>query len=53
MAYFYIEIEDGAPVSFQVTAEFMGPIVKCYTPIVDYSLCKVNSSESLEITVEN
>lgn len=53
MAYFYIEIEDGAPVSFQVTSEFMGPIVRCFTPIIDYSLIKVNSSESLEIVVEN
>jgi hypothetical protein len=53
MAYFYIEIEDGAPVSFQVTSDFMGPIVRCLTPIVDYNLVKVNSNESMEITIEN
>lgn len=53
MAYFYIEIEDGAPVSFEVRCEFMGPIVRCLTPIIDYSLVKVNSQESMTITVEN
>ena len=31
----------------------MGPIVRSFTPIIDYSLIKVNSSESLEIVVEN
>ena len=45
MAYFFIEIEDGAPVSFQVVADFMGPIVNCEQPIVDFGLVKVNSSE--------
>ena len=30
MAYFYIEIEDGAPISFQVVAEFTGPLVRCH-----------------------
>jgi|TARA_B110000285_G_C15138223_1_gene628711 hypothetical protein len=43
MAYFYIEIEDGAPISFQVVSNFMGPIVKCYQPIIDYGLVKVNT----------
>lgn len=43
MAYFYIEIEDGAPVSFQVQASFMGPIVKCHNPNIDFGLIKVNS----------
>ena len=44
MAYFFIEIEDGAPVSFQVVANFMGPIVSCSNPVVDFGLVKVNSS---------
>ena len=53
MAYFYIEIEDGAPVSFQVVANFMGSIVRCYQPIVDYGLVKVNTTEDFEIEIEN
>jgi hypothetical protein len=53
MAFFYIEIEDGAPCSFQAVCEFMGPIVKCYDPIIDFGLVKVNTSETFEITVEN
>lgn len=43
MAYFYIDIEDGAPISFQVVSNFMGPIVKCLQPIVDFGLVKVNT----------
>lgn len=53
MAYFYIEIEDGAPISFQVKANFMGPIIKCHNPVVDYGLVKVNTMESYEICIEN
>ena len=49
MAYFYIEIEDGAPVSFQVVAEFTGPLIQINAPIVDYGLIKVNSREYFEL----
>lgn len=31
----------------------MGPIVKCYNPVVDYGLIKVNTSTNFEIEVEN
>jgi len=31
----------------------MGPIVKCYNPIVDYGLVKVNSQTDFEIEIEN
>lgn len=53
MAYFYIEIEDGAPISFQVVADFSGPLVRCHQPIVDFGLVKVNSQEFYEIEIEN
>lgn len=53
MAYFYIEIEDGAPVSFQVVCNFIGPFVKCYQPLVDYGLVKVNTQEDFEVEIEN
>ena len=52
-AFFYIEIEDGAPVSFLVVADFIGPFVKCHHPIVDYGLVKVNSTEDFEVEIEN
>jgi hypothetical protein len=51
MAFFYIEIEDGAPVSFQVNATFMGPIIKFHNPIIDLGLVKVNSHETVEVTI--
>lgn len=53
MAYFYVEIEDGAPISFQVNADFRGPIVKFHNPVIDFGLIKVNTTESTSITVEN
>ena len=53
MAYFYIEIEDGAPISFQVVSNFIGPIVSCNTPIVDYGLIKVNTSTDFKIEIRN
>lgn len=53
MAFFYIEIEDGAPFSFQVVCNFMGPLVKCLNPIVDYGLVKVNTFTDYEIEIEN
>jgi hypothetical protein len=53
MAYFYIEIEDGAPISFQVVADFTGPLIQCHAPIVDFGLVKVNSREYFELEIEN
>lgn len=49
MAYFYIEIEDGAPISFQVRADFRGPIIKMHNPVIDFGLVKVNTSERVEV----
>ena len=43
LAYFYIEIEDGPPVSFSCQAEFRGPIVNLVEPVVDLGLAKVNT----------
>lgn len=42
-AFFYVEIEDGEPVSFQAIANFRGPIVKVIEPVVDLGLIKVNT----------
>lgn len=53
MAYFFIEIEDGAPVTFQVVCNFRGPIVQCHQPLVDYGLVKVNTQELYEMEIEN
>lgn len=53
VAYFYIEIEDGAPISFQVQCEFIGPIIKCHQPIIDFGLVKVNSHQLHDIQIEN
>jgi hypothetical protein len=43
MAYFYIEIEDGPPVSFQVQADFMGPNLSLSEACLDVGLSKVNT----------
>ncbi len=53
MAYFFIEIEDGPPVSFQLMASFRGPIVKLLEPIVDYGLIKINTEQKYRINLEN
>lgn len=42
-AYFYIEIEDGSPVTFSCQADFRGPILNLVEPIVDFGLTKVNT----------
>ena len=45
LAYFYIEIEDGPPVSFSCQADFRGPIVNLVEPVVDLGLAKVNTKQ--------
>ena len=32
---------------------FVGPIIKCSTPIIDYGLVKVNTKENFEIQIKN
>jgi hypothetical protein len=44
MAYFFVEVQDGAPLSFQCRASFRGPIIKVIEPVIDYGLVKVNTS---------
>jgi hypothetical protein len=53
MAFFYIQIQDGPPVTFQVECNFIGPFVKCYQPCIDYGLVKVNGQYEAEIEIEN
>ena len=45
IACFYIEIEDGPPVSFSVQADFRGPIVELLEPVVNLELAKVNTQQ--------
>jgi hypothetical protein len=52
-AYFFIEIEDGEPLSFQCMATFRGPIVKLTEPVCDYQLVKINTEQEYKITLEN
>ena len=42
-AYFYVDIADGAPISFQVQGTFRGPLVRIIEPIADFGLVKVNT----------
>jgi hypothetical protein len=53
LAYFYIEIEDGPPVSFSCQADFRGPIVSLLEPVVDLGLAKVNTQQTFTLTIEN
>jgi hypothetical protein len=53
LAYFYIEIEDGPPVSFSCQADFRGPIVNLVEPVVDLGLAKVNTKQQFTLTIEN
>lgn len=52
-AFFYIEIEDGPPVSFQVQADFRGPIVTVNEAVIDCGLSKVNTDQDQVITLKN
>jgi len=42
-AFFYVEIADGAPISFQVKGSFRGPIIRIIEPVIDFGLVKVNT----------
>ena len=53
LAYFYVEIEDGPPVSFSVQADFRGPIMRLKDPVVDLGLTKVNTQKTFSVTLEN
>lgn len=53
LAYFYIEVQDGAPISFQCRATFRGPIMKVLNPIVDFGLVKVKTKKNYSVTIEN
>lgn len=46
LAYFYIEIEDGPPVSFSCQATFRGPILNLVEPVIDLGLSKVNTTKT-------
>ena len=52
-AYFFVEIEDGEPLSFQVSAKFRGPLVKLIEPVCDFQLLKINTEREYKITLEN
>jgi len=52
-AYFYLDIEDGAPVSFSCTADFRGPLVTIEDPIIDFGLAKVNTKKNHTICLKN
>lgn len=53
IACFYIEIEDGPPVSFSVQADFRGPIVELLEPVINLELAKVNTSQQKTLTLFN
>jgi len=52
-AFFYVEIEDGPPISFSCEATFRGPIVRLVEPVVDFGLVKVNSTQKFRVNLEN
>ena len=53
LACFYIEIEDGPPVSFSVQADFRGPIVELLEPVVNLELAEVNTQQKRTMTLVN
>lgn len=53
LVYFFIEVEDGSPLSFQCRATFKGPILKLVEPVLDYGLVKVNTQQKFRINIEN
>jgi hypothetical protein len=53
ISYFFIEIEDGAPISFSCQANFRGPIIALSEPVIDVGLAKVNTQKHFSINLEN
>lgn len=53
MAYFYIEIEDGSPISFSCQATFRGPLLNLVEPVIDLGLTKVNTTRTFQLTLQN
>lgn len=53
LAFFYIEIEDGPPISFQCQADFVGPILETRDPVINIELAKVNSTNTQTVTLTN
>jgi hypothetical protein len=53
ISYFFIEIEDGAPISFSCQADFRGPILALSEPVIDVGLAKVNTKKHFSINLEN
>jgi len=53
LAYFYVEIEDGPPISFQCQADFRGPILETRDPVIKLGLAKVNTKKSHQIVLKN
>jgi hypothetical protein len=53
LAFFYVEIADGAPISFSVQGTFRGPIVRVIEPVIDFGLVKVNTLQKFRMTIEN
>lgn len=52
-AYFYIEIEDGPPATFQCQANFRGPIVVMDNPVIDFGLTKIYTKQKYSLTLTN
>lgn len=46
LAYYYVEIEDGPPISFQCQADFCGPSLESRDPVINIGLSKVNTKKT-------
>jgi hypothetical protein len=53
LAYYYVEIEDGPPISFQCQADFCGPCVENKDPVINVGLSKVNTKKNQTIELTN
>lgn len=53
LAYYYIEIEDGPPISFQCQADFRGPILETRDPVINVGLSKINTKKTQQIVLTN
>ena len=52
-AFFFVEIADGAPISFQMKGTFRGPIIRVIEPVIDFGLVKINTLQKFRMTIEN
>jgi hypothetical protein len=52
-AVFYLEIQDGSPITFYCNATFSAPKIKLIESIANFGLSKINTIQKYRLTIQN